>query len=530
MSSTIFFFIFIPFLAFVLLLVNLIFAPNNPYQEKESAFECGFHSFLGQNRTQFSISFFIFALLFLLFDLEILLVYPYIVSAYSNNIYGLLIMLIFFTALTIGLGYELGKKALNIDSRQKLSISSNKKLTGNFMPRALLYRAYDSLEWGLNSPPKPHSIVNLPLKNIKHLFNNIKIYLIYLKIFYLLINKKNLKLVLTYLWNLLSFKNFKLISTHVLNLLTLENFKLILKKIWKDKYLFISIGYISITHRIMPQQLAIKLGLLDYNFYTIYIGIIYAIICLLKACHKGFYDFSFKSFVCNIALGILIYNVFSSLLFLLSLYVVFHNPTCVYDSLKSVHEFFKNILNKELGIMYMNSQDRWAYYNVDAETVSYHMRRNFASLSELLTIPTSDVVRVNYVPRFSNQENFIRFSNEITRGYDKIAVLTQLRNKLNAFVLEVDAQFSIPQQLNRNVNVLQGPHLTRALEMLHHLNSHNNRYLNIVNNAYDADNTSLSMLRTWAQVKINNADARVRQSTLILHEIRTRGRSHGWDL
>jgi len=136
MSSTIFFFIFIPFLAFVLLLVNLIFAPNNPYQEKESAFECGFHSFLGQNRTQFSISFFIFALLFLLFDLEIILVYPYIVSAYSNNIYGLLIMLVFFTALTIGLVYELGKKALNIDSRQKLSISSNKKLAGIFMPNS----------------------------------------------------------------------------------------------------------------------------------------------------------------------------------------------------------------------------------------------------------------------------------------------------------------------------------------------------------------------------------------------------------
>jgi len=132
MSSTIFFFILIPFLALVLLLINLIFAPHNPYQEKESAFECGFHSFLGQNRTQFSISFFIFALLFLLFDLEILLVYPYIVSAYSNNIYGLLIMLVFFTALTIGLGYELGKKALNIDSRQVFSKTPAKKLTNVF--------------------------------------------------------------------------------------------------------------------------------------------------------------------------------------------------------------------------------------------------------------------------------------------------------------------------------------------------------------------------------------------------------------
>jgi NADH-ubiquinone oxidoreductase chain 3 len=86
--------------------------------EKKTAFECGFHSFLGQNRTQFSISFFIFALLFLLFDLEILLVYPYTITAYDNSIYGLIIMLIFFILLTVGLIFELGKKALNINSKQ----------------------------------------------------------------------------------------------------------------------------------------------------------------------------------------------------------------------------------------------------------------------------------------------------------------------------------------------------------------------------------------------------------------------------
>src|SRR5271155_3952578 len=122
MSSMIFFLIFIPILAIVLLAINLIFAPHNPYQEKDSAFECGFHSFLGQNRTQFSISFFIFALLFLLFDLEILLVYPYVVSAYSNGIYGLIIMLVFFFILTLGFVFELGKNALKIDSRQISSI------------------------------------------------------------------------------------------------------------------------------------------------------------------------------------------------------------------------------------------------------------------------------------------------------------------------------------------------------------------------------------------------------------------------
>jgi NADH-ubiquinone oxidoreductase chain 3 len=118
MTSLTFFFVFIPILALILLAINIILAPHNPYQEKNSAFECGFHSFLGQNRTQFSISFFIFALLFLLFDLEILLVYPYIVSAYTNGIFGLITMLVFFSILTLGFVFELGKNALKIDSRQ----------------------------------------------------------------------------------------------------------------------------------------------------------------------------------------------------------------------------------------------------------------------------------------------------------------------------------------------------------------------------------------------------------------------------
>ena len=131
MTSITLFFIFIPFLALILLAINFIFAPHSPYQEKVSPFECGFHSFLGQNRTQFSISFFIFALLFLLFDLEILLVYPYVVSAYANSIYGLIIMLIFFLVLTLGFTFELGKNALKLDSRQYDLFNLKRYLTLN---------------------------------------------------------------------------------------------------------------------------------------------------------------------------------------------------------------------------------------------------------------------------------------------------------------------------------------------------------------------------------------------------------------
>jgi NADH-ubiquinone oxidoreductase chain 3 len=118
MSAQTFFLVFIPILAFILLAVNIIFAPHNPNMEKNSVFECGFHSFLGQNRSEFSISFFIFALLFLLFDLEILLVYPYIVSGYVNGVFGLIVMLIFFLVLTLGFVFELGKNALSIETRQ----------------------------------------------------------------------------------------------------------------------------------------------------------------------------------------------------------------------------------------------------------------------------------------------------------------------------------------------------------------------------------------------------------------------------
>jgi len=122
MSSMTLFILFVSVIALLFLIINLIFAPHNPYQEKYSIFECGFHSFLGQNRTQFGIKFFIFALVYLLLDLEILLTYPFAVSEYVNSIYGLVITLGFIGIITIGFIYELGKSALKIDSRQMLTL------------------------------------------------------------------------------------------------------------------------------------------------------------------------------------------------------------------------------------------------------------------------------------------------------------------------------------------------------------------------------------------------------------------------
>jgi NADH-ubiquinone oxidoreductase chain 3 len=121
MSAMSLFILLVCIIAILFLAINLILAPHNPYQEKYSIFECGFHSFLGQNRTQFGVKFFIFALVYLLLDLEILLTFPFAVSAYVNNLYGLIITLGFISIITLGFVYELGKSALKIDSKQSLT-------------------------------------------------------------------------------------------------------------------------------------------------------------------------------------------------------------------------------------------------------------------------------------------------------------------------------------------------------------------------------------------------------------------------
>src|SRR6185369_4918206 len=128
MSSMTYFFIIVIILSTLFIILNFLLAPHNPYQEKYSIFECGFHSFLGQNRTQFGVKFFIFALVYLLLDLEILLTFPFAVSGYVNNIYVLII--------TLGFIYKLGKSALKIDSRKNITMTKfNSSSTVEFVSR-----------------------------------------------------------------------------------------------------------------------------------------------------------------------------------------------------------------------------------------------------------------------------------------------------------------------------------------------------------------------------------------------------------
>ena len=119
MNSLLILLLFIPVLVAVLLSLNFLLAPSNPDSEKLSIYECGFSSVYGQTRSTFHINFYIVAMFFLVFDLEILLLFPITVSLSQVGIYGFSIALIFFIVLTIGFIMEIGSGALNITSFTK---------------------------------------------------------------------------------------------------------------------------------------------------------------------------------------------------------------------------------------------------------------------------------------------------------------------------------------------------------------------------------------------------------------------------
>ena len=113
----------VPILAFVLLFVNVLLAVHKTDESKVSAYECGFISIFGQTRSNFQIHFFLVALLFLVFDLEIILIMPVGVTLYDIGNFGFTIFLIFFIILTVGFALEIGYGAISLE---KLNINNNK--------------------------------------------------------------------------------------------------------------------------------------------------------------------------------------------------------------------------------------------------------------------------------------------------------------------------------------------------------------------------------------------------------------------
>lgn len=100
----------------IFILLNYLISNENSYIEKNGPFECGFTSYQ-QSRSAFSVAFILVAILFLPFDLEISSILPYVVSAYSNGLYGLSILVIFLLSLVIAFVYEINLGALNLERR-----------------------------------------------------------------------------------------------------------------------------------------------------------------------------------------------------------------------------------------------------------------------------------------------------------------------------------------------------------------------------------------------------------------------------
>ncbi len=93
-------------------IIGYILGPNRPYTAKNSAYECGFEAF-GDARMKFDVRYYLIAILFILFDLETALLFPWAVTLKELGLYGFLVGLEFVTILTIGFVYMWLKGALD---------------------------------------------------------------------------------------------------------------------------------------------------------------------------------------------------------------------------------------------------------------------------------------------------------------------------------------------------------------------------------------------------------------------------------
>ena len=96
------------------IVLNFLFSPKNPDPEKLSAYECGFEAF-GDSRMEFDVRFYLVAILFIIFDLEIAFLFPWAISLGSIGALGFWSMMIFLFVLSVGFVYEWKKGALDWD-------------------------------------------------------------------------------------------------------------------------------------------------------------------------------------------------------------------------------------------------------------------------------------------------------------------------------------------------------------------------------------------------------------------------------
>ena len=97
-------------MAFVV--INYLASPKKPDPEKLSAYECGFEPF-NDSRMDFDVRFYLVAILFIIFDLEVAFLFPWAISLSLIGFVGYLSMMIFLLILTVGFVYEWRKGALD---------------------------------------------------------------------------------------------------------------------------------------------------------------------------------------------------------------------------------------------------------------------------------------------------------------------------------------------------------------------------------------------------------------------------------
>ena len=90
---------------------SLFVARQKPYAEKLSAYECGFEAF-DDARRRFDVRFYLVAILFIIFDLEVAFLFPWAVSLREIGAFGFWSMMAFLGVLTVGFIYEWNKGAL----------------------------------------------------------------------------------------------------------------------------------------------------------------------------------------------------------------------------------------------------------------------------------------------------------------------------------------------------------------------------------------------------------------------------------
>ena len=97
-----------------LLVAPFVVAFSRPDTEKLSAYECGFNAF-DDARMKFDVRFYLVAILFIIFDLEVAFLFPWAVAFKEVGVFGFWSMMIFLGVLTIGFVYEWKKGALEWD-------------------------------------------------------------------------------------------------------------------------------------------------------------------------------------------------------------------------------------------------------------------------------------------------------------------------------------------------------------------------------------------------------------------------------